>query len=196
MRTTIKALGLALAAALFVPAAWADHEVESERRYPDRGYGTDRDDRDYRGRDDRSGRWLQRVQILAHQTEDAASELARAARYGARRVSWRESWALRRIDSLAWQARSFHRLVEGHRRDPRQLEDDFEALDRAYEQASIAMRNLRPYSARAEFGRVSSLMGRLRTTCTGFDSPWARHRGPEGHDDRDERRYPDFPGRR
>lgn len=157
MRTFNTLLPTALLGALLATtAAWASHPTPSQ---------------------------MERVQILAHELEDAARHVHRDAERSAHHYTRAENHALRKLHKLEARARHFHREVERYYQDPYHTERDFERLLDAFHEARYAMHHLHAFRhTRRDFHRVERLMHRLTDYYGGYDSGhrYDRHRY-DGH---------------
>lgn len=122
------ALLFALASLAVAPVAWAEHDDEIRGRRVDRG--------NYR---------LERIQALAHEVDEAARAVNRAAYYGRHHFTWRERRALDRLDELAEAARHFHTQIERYPYATRHTAADYRRLLMAYDRAEDTLYDLHAY---------------------------------------------------
>lgn len=131
---------------------------------------------------------LERIQILAHELEDAARHVYYEAKSARHHYDREESYGLKRLRRLDSRARHFHRQVEKHRQNPYHTRDDYYALRESYYLAAEAIRPLHAVRhVRRDFERVGHLIHRLDGY---FSRSFDGRRGyVPGH--HDHHRYPD-----
>lgn len=130
----------ALVALVSSPIAWAAHPET------------------YRGYQVTRGQ-LEEVQRLAHEVEDRARLVHRAAERLAHHGDRREERALVQLHELEEQARHFHRQVERNRQNVGHTERDFRRLRQAYSRVAYTMHDLHAYGrVDREFDRLSDAM--------------------------------------
>lgn len=139
MKTTVF-FTTAFVALLSSPIAWAAHPETN------RGYQVTRGQ-------------VEEVQKLAHEVEDRARLVHRAAERLAHHGDFREEKALARLHELEEQAGHFHRQVERNRQNVGHTEGDFRELRQAYSRAAYTMHDLHAYGKiDREFDRLSDAM--------------------------------------
>lgn len=106
---------------------------------------------------------MARVQVLAHQLENAARRVHLRAEDTRHHGDYWEEKALRRLHDLEAKARHFHRQVERYRPNPYHTAEDFRALERAFYRAEEAMHWLHAYDAvERDFRRLERVMDELQ----------------------------------
>ncbi len=104
---------------------------------------------------------MARVQILAHELEEAARHVHRQAERRAHHGWWEER-GLRRLHDLEGEARHFHRQVERYRQNPYHTEADFRRLVASYRRAEEAVHGMHgDRHVERDFYRVARLMDEL-----------------------------------
>lgn len=156
---------MALAGVVCVPAAYAEQGRRQDRR-------------------------LEQVQVLAHEVQEQAEHVRAEAGSLRRRLGPQENRALRRLDVLVVRARQFHREAERPRVSPDRLDDDFRALQVAWQRAAQSFRWIPgERHMRQDFQRLSQAVNRLER---GYDRLMLADNGRHGR--RDSR--PPYGGRR
>lgn len=105
---------------------------------------------------------MERVAILAHQVEDAARHVHRAAERRSHHGDYWEERGLVRLHEFEDSARHFHRQVESYRADPYHTEADFRRLVRSYRRAQEGLHWIHPdRHVRRDFRRAEQAMEEL-----------------------------------
>lgn len=120
------------------------------------------------------------IRLLAHELEDAARAVHRAAERAAHHADRREARALVALHELEDEARRFHRRVEIPRWLPYRSRADFGALERAYFRAARDMHDLHAFEpVNRQFFRVTDAFYELAYAVDGVR--YRRHRGRGVH---------------
>jgi len=105
---------------------------------------------------------LDRIRLLAHQVDDTAAGLSRAAVARRGHPVFGAEVTIRAFRGLAWRADAFHRSVERFRPAPRIVEADYRALLRAYDDALRSTRYARVHPVqRRQLERLGRLIDDL-----------------------------------
>lgn len=139
---------------------------------------------EHKDRRHRGDRWDGRIRAVAHDLEEAARHVHRAAERSRHHFDGAEEAALRDLHYLDDRARHFHRQVERYYRDPYHTERDFLALREAYFRAAESLHYLHAVRhVERDFFHVTRLMRdldyfypRVRPgRYYDHDSDWHRH---------------------
>jgi len=125
---------------------------------------------------------MKRVKVIAHQLDEAAHRLHKAAEDYAHHGGYYERRALAALHELDRKASHFHRQVERYYQNPYHTERDFEKLYYAYRSASWRFRYLHAEDHVYEyFHEVQELMDELLRYYGGYRAYDRRQRGHD-HD--------------
>lgn len=195
MKRTTTLFATSIFALALAPVLQAQGYPNQAQGYPPQAQGSP--DRDHDGYPD-AGR-MDRVARLAHDINETATSIRRAASRTHRRPDPAEAQLLSDLFQLNRQAAHFEREAQSYRRDPRHTADDFARLESAFNQVGTSLQAVppRPYIDRgmdriyASMTDLSHFYGRR-----GYGH-WGHHdhaddRGDRDHGDHDRDRGPEY----